>query len=121
MIAHTAFVEIAQKHAVWLYALPLVRIVCQKERKGENLASIGCRIERIVGRKHGRIDQKMIQAIPVPLIFVRALHLVFTLPFLLTNDPNEWQGVQPRRMFLGDFYKGGVSDHLPLVLTLRMK
>ena len=46
---------------------------------------------------------------------------IFALPFLLTNDPNEWQGVQPRRMFSGDFYKGGVSDHLPLILTLRMK
>ena len=46
---------------------------------------------------------------------------IFTLPFLLTNDPNEWQGVQPHRMFLGNFYKGGVSDHLPLVLTLWMQ
>ena len=46
---------------------------------------------------------------------------IFTLPYLLTDDPNEWQGVQPRRMFLGNFYKGGVSDHLPLVLTLWMK
>ncbi len=45
---------------------------------------------------------------------------IFAHPYLLTDDPNEWQGVQPRRMFLGDFYKGGVSDHLPLVLTLWM-
>jgi endonuclease/exonuclease/phosphatase family metal-dependent hydrolase len=46
---------------------------------------------------------------------------IFTLPFLLTNDPKEWGGVQPRRMYLGNFYKGGVSDHLPLVLTLWMQ
>lgn len=46
---------------------------------------------------------------------------IFILPFLLTNDPKEWAGVQPRRMYLGNFYKGGVSDHLPLVLTLWMK
>lgn len=39
-------------------------------------------------------------------------------PFLLeTKSPGN---LYPRRTFLGDFYNGGISDHLPLLLTLRL-
>ena len=46
--------------------------------------------------------------------------LPLSLPWLL-EAPNS-SGVQmPRRTFRGDTYHGGISDHLPLVLDLRLK
>lgn len=39
-------------------------------------------------------------------------------PFLL-KDEKEGGGVRPRRTYLGTFYQGGCSDHLPLVLDLH--
>ncbi|MBQ7421117.1 MAG: endonuclease [Prevotella sp.] len=40
-------------------------------------------------------------------------------PFLLEED-TKYGGVKPRRNFLGPRYQNGFSDHLPLVLTLRL-
>ncbi len=34
-------------------------------------------------------------------------------------QPDKRGGSKPRRTYLGTFYQGGVSDHLPLVLTLQ--
>lgn len=42
---------------------------------------------------------------------------VLTFPFLLESSGS--QGVKPRRTYLGTYYHGGISDHLPLRLTLR--
>lgn len=42
-------------------------------------------------------------------------------PFLVEEDTSAWSGVKPRRTYQGPLYHGGVSDHLPLVLTLWMK
>ena len=42
-------------------------------------------------------------------------------PFLLEPDP-KYGGVRPARVFMGTKYnKKGVSDHLPLVLTLCLQ
>jgi endonuclease/exonuclease/phosphatase family metal-dependent hydrolase len=40
-------------------------------------------------------------------------------PFLLEED-KKYGGVKPRRTYLGPSYKGGFSDHLPLVAIFRM-
>lgn len=42
---------------------------------------------------------------------------VLTFPFLLEKDGS--RGVKPRRTYLGTYYHAGISDHLPLRLTLR--
>lgn len=41
---------------------------------------------------------------------------ILTYPFLLESDGD--RGVKPRRTFLGTYYHGGLSDHLPLRLRL---
>lgn len=42
---------------------------------------------------------------------------ILTFPFLLEPDETHG-GLKPRRTYLGPVYKGGVSDHLPLLLEL---
>lgn len=39
-------------------------------------------------------------------------------PFLLERD-RQWPGEKPKRCYVGPRYNGGVSDHLPVRLTLR--
>ncbi len=43
-----------------------------------------------------------------------------TLPYLLTND-EENLGQKPYRTYLGPRYVGGYSDHLPVMLTYKIK
>lgn len=43
---------------------------------------------------------------------------ILSFPFLLEKDET-YGGVKPRRTYLGPIYKGGVSDHLPLILELQ--
>jgi hypothetical protein len=45
---------------------------------------------------------------------------VFKAPFLLEND-DTYLGLKPFRTYQGPSYKGGVSDHLPILLPLRRK
>lgn len=40
---------------------------------------------------------------------------VFSSPALLKETPT---GVTPYRTFLGTYYQGGISDHLPIILTI---
>lgn len=42
---------------------------------------------------------------------------VFAPPFLLEPDA-AWLGDKPRRTYVGPRYNGGLSDHLPIILTL---
>ena len=43
---------------------------------------------------------------------------VFRAPFLLEPDTG-YTGCRPRRTFSGPRYKGGLSDHLPVVLVME--
>ncbi len=45
---------------------------------------------------------------------------VFEAEYLLEKD-NTNMGVKPYRTYLGDFYHGGYSDHLPVYLDIRYK
>lgn len=49
--------------------------------------------------------------------FVRVREEIFTDPLLLTED-RAFGGMKPRRTFTGPRYTGGVSDHLPIVITV---
>lgn len=54
--------------------------------------------------------------------WVEAMQECFIMdaPFLLTRD-EKYGGMQPKRNFLGPKYLNGFSDHLPLVLRLRLE
>lgn len=43
---------------------------------------------------------------------------VFSHPYLLEND-RQYLGLTPRRTFKGPRYNGGVSDHLPIIMTIK--
>jgi endonuclease/exonuclease/phosphatase family metal-dependent hydrolase len=45
---------------------------------------------------------------------------IFDAPFLLQND-DAWFGQKPFRTYYGFKYIGGFSDHLPIMLDLKMK
>jgi len=45
-------------------------------------------------------------------------HRLVELPFLLEDDM-AYSGVKPRRTYAGPRYIGGVSDHLPVILTIE--
>lgn len=45
---------------------------------------------------------------------------VMALPFMLTDD-NSHLGQRPKRSYYGYKYEGGYSDHLPIVLDLKVK
>lgn len=45
---------------------------------------------------------------------------VFALPFMWEEDKN-YGGIQPYRTYLGTFYKGGYSDHFPVLLDFLMR
>ncbi len=45
---------------------------------------------------------------------------ILTLPFLLEPDPI-YGGEKPKRTYLGPVYKGGISDHLPVVSIFQIK
>ncbi len=45
---------------------------------------------------------------------------ILTLPFLVEPDPTHG-GEKPKRTYLGPAYKGGISDHLPVVATFYKK
>jgi endonuclease/exonuclease/phosphatase family metal-dependent hydrolase len=45
---------------------------------------------------------------------------ILTLPFLTEPDPTHGN-VKPYRTYLGTFYQGGISDHLPIVGTFQLK
>lgn len=49
--------------------------------------------------------------------FVRVQEEIFADPSLLTGD-GAFGGSKPRRTFTGPRYTGGVSDHLPIVITV---
>lgn len=51
-----------------------------------------------------------------PCISVRSCKL-FDAPFLLKKDP-KGDGVRPYRSYLGTYYQGGYSDHLPIFLDI---
>jgi len=44
---------------------------------------------------------------------------IVTFPFLLEND-NKFGGVKPRRTYVGFKYQEGFSDHLPILIRLKM-
>lgn len=52
-----------------------------------------------------------------PLLTSAALCRIYAPHFLIEPDPSDG-GVKPDRTYLGPFYHGGLSDHLPLVLDL---
>ncbi len=45
---------------------------------------------------------------------------IISYPFLLETDKT-YMGKKPMRSFLGDYYQGGYSDHLPVQLNLRYR
>jgi len=45
-------------------------------------------------------------------------HQIVTLPFLLTKDSNH-SGVKPKRTYAGPNYIGGISDHLPVLISVQ--
>lgn len=45
---------------------------------------------------------------------------ILALPFLLQEVKGRYNEVTPYRTYLGRFYQGGVSDHLPLLLTFEL-
>lgn len=45
---------------------------------------------------------------------------VLHMDYLLEND-TENLGVRPRRTYLGNYYQGGSSDHLPVCLDIRVR
>lgn len=45
-------------------------------------------------------------------------HRIVSLPFLLEDDLT-FSGVKPYRTYIGPRYNGGVSDHLPVLLTIK--
>jgi len=47
-------------------------------------------------------------------------HKIVDLPFLLEDDLT-YSGVKPKRTYAGPNYHGGVSDHLPVILTVKCK
>ena len=57
------------------------------------------------------IDQFWVRGAPVRMS-------VFRPPFLLEPDTG-YSGERPRRTFSGPRYKGGLSDHLPVVLVME--
>lgn len=44
---------------------------------------------------------------------------IFHLPFMMTEDTSN-QGVRPFRTYYGYHYEGGYSDHLPIVVDLKI-
>lgn len=47
-------------------------------------------------------------------------HKIVELPFLLEADPT-YSGVKPKRTYAGPRYIGGISDHLPVLLSVKRK
>jgi hypothetical protein len=43
---------------------------------------------------------------------------IVNLPFLIEDDTS-YSGAKPKRTYLGPRYLGGVSDHLPIILTIE--
>ena len=62
-----------------------------------------------------RLDHILVSENWVPHIADCRIH---DAPFLLEDD-GKYGGVQPFRTYVGYRYRGGFSDHLPLVLTIR--
>ncbi len=62
------------------------------------------------------IDHILYRTTNLTHIATRAL----TLPFLLEDDTTHG-GKKPRRTYLGPVYKGGTSDHLPIVTTFKLQ
>lgn len=50
----------------------------------------------------------------------RLAETIYSMPFLLEEDKS-FLGVKPRRTYTGPHYNGGVSDHLPIVLSIGKK
>ena len=51
-------------------------------------------------------------------LFPHSAHIL-SLPFLV--EPDEmYGGYKPRRTYLGNFYHGGISDHLPVVMRFEI-
>jgi len=52
-------------------------------------------------------------------IYTSAGHYcIFTAPFLLIPD-DRYLGTKPFRTYLGPRYQGGISDHLPVILSIE--
>ena len=49
---------------------------------------------------------------------VKSEFKIIDLPFLLESDPS-YLGVKPYRTYQGPIYKGGFSDHLPVMVTFK--
>ena len=64
------------------------------------------------------IDQFWLRPCPVSSQGTPSRMSVFRAPFLLEPDTG-YTGDKPRRTFSGPRYKGGLSDHLPVVLVME--
>ena len=53
-----------------------------------------------------------------PIYCLRESMEVFSHTYLLEND-RQYLGYTPRRTFKGPRYNGGVSDHLPIIMTIK--
>jgi len=47
-------------------------------------------------------------------------HKIIDLPFLLESDKTS-SGFKPKRTYAGPRYIGGISDHLPVIITIEKK
>ena len=45
---------------------------------------------------------------------------ILTLPFLIESD-NTYGGIKPHRTYIGPIYKGGISDHLPVMTRFEIQ
>lgn len=55
-----------------------------------------------------------------PLLRNQVTETIYPMPFLLEEDKT-FLGVKPRRTYIGPRYNGGVSDHLPIILSIGKK
>lgn len=54
-----------------------------------------------------------------PLAGMEYAAKVLRIPFLMERD-NTYSGVKPKRTFIGPRYNGGVSDHCPILLKIKL-
>jgi hypothetical protein len=84
---------------------------------GDSLLSL--KPESTLGSYKYKGRWSLIDQVLVPQAMSGAIRLgILHLPPLLTEDP-EYGGVKPLRSYEGFQYRGGISDHLPLVVDLE--
>ncbi len=105
------------------YDSPSVQKLVKKHKLKSILQTNKLALRRIAGTHKYQGQWALIDHILISEHLTKSkkiMHKIIELPFLLEDDLS-YSGVKPKRTYAGPRYIGGISDHLPVIISIKSK